>query len=228
MPSANGDAMPHDPRFGPDPDALHPMPGHRRVTFVKNLDLPENVSVGAYTYYDDPAGPNAFLDNILYHFPFIGDRLTIGRFCAMAAGTRFLMNGGNHRMSGPSTYPFPIFGGGWTGRFPGELDFPNRGDTVVGHDVWFGMGATVMPGVTIGDGAVIGTLAVVAQDVPPYAIVAGNPARIVRRRVSETEAARLQAIAWWDWEPERLTRALPAISGGDVDALKRAAGGSDV
>ncbi|MCE4225372.1 CatB-related O-acetyltransferase [Methylobacterium sp. C25] len=212
--------MTHDPRFGPNPRALHPMTGHERVTFIANLDLPENVSVGDYTYYDDPAGPRAFLDAILYHFPFIGDRLVIGRFCAIAAGTRFLMNGGNHRMTGPSTYPFPIFGGGWIGRFPEEMDFPNRGDTVVGNDVWFGMGATVMPGLRIGDGAVIATLSVVTQDVPPYAIVAGNPARVVRTRLSETDAARMQAIAWWDWAPERITRAIPAISGGDVDTLE--------
>jgi virginiamycin A acetyltransferase len=136
------------------------------------------------------------------------------------------MNGGNHRLSGPATYPFPIFGGGWTGCFAGELDFPNRGDTVVGNDVWFGMGATVLPGVRIGDGAVIGTLAVVAQDVPPYAIVAGNPARIVRRRLNADEAARMQAIAWWDWEPARITGALSAISGGDVAALERVSAGS--
>jgi virginiamycin A acetyltransferase len=93
------------------------MAGQSRVTFIRNLDLPENVEVGAYSYYDDPAGPQAFLDAILYHFPFIGDRLVIGKFCALAAGTRFLMNGGNHRLDGLSTYPFPIFGGDWIGRF---------------------------------------------------------------------------------------------------------------
>lgn len=215
--------MKHDPRFGPDPDLLHPLPDHPRVTFIKNLPLPANVQVGAYSYYDDPAGPGAFLDNVLYHFPFIDNRLVIGRFCALAAGTRFLMNGGNHRMTGPSTYPFPIFGGGWTGCFPGEMDFPNRGDTIVGNDVWFGMGTTVMPGLRIGDGAVIGSLAVVTRDVPPYSVVAGNPARIVRRRLSQADAARMQSIAWWDWDAERITRALPAISGGDVDALESVA-----
>ena len=103
--------MPHDPRFGPDPDALHPVPGHPRVVFVRNLDLPPNVEVGAYTYYDDPGGADAFLRNVLHHFAFTGDRLRIGRFCALASGTRFLMNGGNHRTAGPSTYPFVIFGG---------------------------------------------------------------------------------------------------------------------
>ncbi len=212
--------MPHDLALGPDPDRLHPLPDHPRVVFVKNLALPETVSVGAYTYYDDPAGPEAFLANILYHFPFLGDRLVIGRFCAIAAGTRFVMNGGNHRLNGPTTFPFPIFGGAWTGRFDGEPDFPNRGDTVIGNDVWLGMDATILPGVTIGDGAVIAALSVVTRDVPPYAIVAGNPARIVRRRLSPLDAARMQAIAWWDWDAATITRHLPVISGGGVDALE--------
>lgn len=211
------------PTIGPDPDALHPMAGHSRVTFIRNLDLPENVEVGAYTYYDDPAGPQAFLDAILYHFAFIGDRLVIGKFCAIAAETRFLMNGGNHRLDGLSTYPFPIFGGDWIGRFEGELNFPNRGDTRIGNDVWLGYQSTVMPGITIGDGAVVAAHSVVAADVPPYAIVAGNPAKVVRRRFSEEDAARLQAVAWWDWPIDRITAHLPLIGGGDIAALEAVA-----
>ncbi len=130
------------------------------------------------------------------------------------------MNGGNHRLDGLSTYPFPIFGGDWTGRFEGELNFPNRGDTVIGHDVWLGFQSTILPGVRIGDGAVVAAHAVVSQDVPPYAIVAGNPARMVRRRLSEADAARMQRIAWWDWPVERITAHLRLIGGGDVDALE--------
>ncbi|WP_232631708.1 CatB-related O-acetyltransferase [Methylobacterium sp. Leaf118] len=214
--------MPDTPR-GPDPDALHPMPGQSRVTFLRNLALPANVEVGAYTYYDDPAGPQAFLDAILYHFPFLGDRLVIGKFCAIATGTRFLMNGGNHRLDGLSTYPFPIFGGDWIGRFEGELRFPQRGDTVIGHDVWLGFHSTILPGVTVGDGAVVAAHAVVSADVPPYAIVAGNPARVVRRRFSEAEAGRLQRIAWWDWPVERITAHLALIGGADIAALEAVA-----
>lgn len=217
--------MAADPRFGPDPDSLHPVPGHSRITFIRNLDLPPNVDVGAYTYYDDPAGPGAFLDNILYHFAFLRDRLRIGRFCALAAGTRFLMNGGNHRLDAPSTYPFLIFGGAWAGRFPEEMAFPNRGDTVIGNDVWIGYDATILPGVNIGDGAVVAAKSVVTRDVPPYAIVAGNPATVVRMRVPPDIAVRLQAVAWWDWDAERITRHLPAISGGDVAALEHEATG---
>lgn len=217
--------MPHDPRFGPDPDSLHPIPGHPRVAFIRNLRLPPNVEVGAYTYYDNPAGPEAFLDTILYHFAFLGDRLQIGRFYALAAGTRFLMNGGNHRLDAPSTYPFAIFGGAWAGRFPDETAFPNRGDTVIGHDVWLGHDATILPGVTIGDGAVVAAKSVVTRDVPPYAIVAGNPATLVRMRVPLDVAARLRAVAWWNWDIGRITQCLPAISGGDVAALEAEAAG---
>lgn len=213
--------MSHDARTGPDPGQLHPLADHPRVTFIRNLDLPPNVEVGDYTYYDDPAGPRAFLDNILYHFAFLGDRLVIGRFCAIAAGTRFLMNGGNHRLDAPSTYPFPIFGNAWAAYGPEA--FPNRGDTVVGNDVWLGYESTVLPGVTIGDGAVVAAKSVVSADVPPYAIVAGNPARLVRMRFSEADIARLLRIAWWDWDADRITAHLGAIGDGDVDALEAAA-----
>ena len=212
---------PHDPRFGPDPDALHPLPGQPRVVFIKNLDLPPTVEVGAYTYYDDPDGPDAFLRNVLYHFDFIGDRLRIGRFCAFGAGTRFLMNGGNHRVSAPSTYPFVIFGGAWAGRFV-EATFPTHGDTTIGNDVWTGWDSMILPGVTVGDGAIVATRAVVTRDVPPYAVVAGNPARVVRMRVEPDDIARLLRIRWWEWDAEKITRNLPAISGGDVDALEAA------
>lgn len=198
------------------------MPGHSRVVFIKNLDLPPNVEVGAYSYYDDPNGPDAFLHNVLYHFAFVGDRLRIGRFCALGSGTRFLMNGGNHRMSGPSTYPFVIFGGAWAGRFPGEVTFPRRGDTCIGNDVWTGWDSTILPGVTVGDGAIIAARSVVAGNVPPYAVVAGNPARVVRTRFDEGTIARLLRVRWWDWSAERITRHLPAISGGNVDALEAA------
>lgn len=205
--------------LGPDPRDPYPMPGHPRVMFINNLvDLP-NVEIGDYTYYDDPEGPEAFKRNILYHFPFQGDRLRIGRFSAIATGVRFVMNGANHRMAGLSTYPFNIFGQGWSGRFPGESDFPGRGDTVVGNDVWLGYEALLMPGVAIGDGAIVAARAVVADDVPPYAIAAGNPARIVRRRFDERTVERLLRIRWWDWDIAKITRNIPVISVGDADGL---------
>jgi virginiamycin A acetyltransferase len=214
--------MPHDDATGPDPARLHPLAAHPRVAFLSNLDLPPNVTVGAYSYYDDPAGTQAFLDNILYHFAFLGDRLVIGKFCALATGVRILMNGGNHRLDAPSTYPFVIFGGAWAADAPAGR-FPNRGDTVIGNDVWLGYDATILPGVTIGDGAVVAAKSVVSADVPPYAIVAGNPARVVRMRFPEADIARLLRIAWWDWDAARITRNLGAISDGSVDRLEEAA-----
>lgn len=210
------------PLVGPDPDMLHPMAGHPRVMFVRNLPgLPANVEIGRYTYYDDPEGPGAFLRNVLYHFEFTGDRLRIGSFCAIATGAKFIMNGANHRMDGVSAYPFVVFHESWRGLFEGEMSFPTRGDTVVGNDVWLGYDCLVLPGVKIGDGAVVGARAVVTGDVPPYAVVAGNPARVVRTRFDEGAVKRLLALRWWDWEIERITRAIPALSRGNVEELEQ-------
>ncbi len=214
--------MPFNKQAIPDPRELFPMPEHRRVMFAANLDLPPNVEIGDYTYYDDPGGPEAFRRNILYHFDFTGDRLVIGRFCALATGLKFVMNGGNHRVDGFSTYPFPIFGGGWAGHFDSELDFPMKGDTRIGHDVWIGWDAAIMPGVTVGDGAVIASRSVVSRDVPAYAIAAGNPARIVRMRFEDAVIRRLLAIQWWHWDAAKITRNIPAISGADIEALENA------
>lgn len=206
---------------GPDPNDPHPMQGFPRVGFLKNFITRPNIVVGDYTYYDDPAGPERFeTENVLYHYDFIGDRLLIGRFCAIATGATFMMNGGNHATTGFSTYPFLIFGQGWERVVP---NFPNRGDTVVGHDVWIGHGATIMPGVTIGDGAIIAAKAVVSADVRPYAVVAGNPAREVKRRFDDAVVAELLRLAWWDWPVERITAHLDAITGADLGALRAAA-----
>jgi virginiamycin A acetyltransferase len=206
----------------PDPGVLHPIPGSPRTGFIRNLaDLPANVEIGEYTYYDDPGGPEAFRANVLYHFEFSGDRLVIGRYCALASGTRFIMNGANHRMSGLSTFPFPIFGAAWRGRWAGELDFPTRGDTRVGNDVWIGYDSLVMPGITIGNGAVIASRSVVTSDVPAYAVVGGNPARVIRQRFDDAAVARLESLRWWDWPAEVITDALPILSGTvDLDALE--------
>lgn len=209
---------------GPDPQNPHPMEGYPRVGFLKPLVDDPHIEIGDYTYYDDPDGPEHFVAKcVFYHYPFIGDRLVIGRFCAIAAGVRFIMNGANHAMSGLSTYPFNIFGHGWEEGFdPETWDKELRGDTVVGNDVWIGYDASIMPGVTIGDGAVIAAHSVVSRDVPPYAIVAGNPAQPVRRRFDDETVERLLAIGWWHWPAEKITRNLAAIRGGSVDALERA------
>ena len=132
---------------GPSPDIRHPLPGAERVAFLKNFITRPNIEVGDYTYYDDPNGAEQFEQNVLYHFDFNGDRLVIGKFCAIATGVRFIMNGGNHQVGTLSSYPFSIFGNGWEQAAPSS--WPNKGDTRVGNDVWIGNGATIMPGVTI-------------------------------------------------------------------------------
>lgn len=216
-------ALPPQRPFGPDPRDPYPFPGLKRVGFLNRLIDAPHVVVGDYTYYDDPAGPEHFVERcVTYHPPAVGDRLVIGRYCAIATGVQFIMNASNHRLDGLSTYPFAIFRQGWEDS-DDAWDRTRRGDTVVGNDVWIGTQATIMPGITVGDGAVIGAKAVVASDVPPYATVVGNPARIIRRRFDAATVARLQAIAWWDWPAEKVTRHLELIRGDDVEALERAA-----
>src|SRR5690606_28719524 len=169
------------------------------VCFIRNTVRSPNIVIGEYTYYDDPDDSENFERNVLYHFPFIGDKLIIGKFCAIARGVRFIMNGANHKMSGISTYPFQIFGGGWEQHMPAMEEFPYKGDTVVGNDVWIGFEALIMPGVKIGNGAIIAARSVVVNDVPPYTIIGGNPARVIRERFSPETANELEAIAWWNW-----------------------------
>jgi len=204
--------------IGPSPEARHPLAGIGRVSFLKPFITRPNIEVGDYTYYDDPDGGEQFEKNVLYHFDFIGDRLIIGRFCSIATGVRFLMNGGNHQVETFSSYPFSIFGNGWEAAAPSA--WPHRGDTCVGNDVWIGYAVTILPGVTIGDGAVIGSMSVVTGDVPPYAIVGGNPARVIRYRFDDATVARLLALRWWDWDIERITRKVAAIAGTDLAALE--------
>ena len=208
--------------LGPPPGARHPIEGVHRLGFLKNFITRPNIEVGDYTYYDDPLGPERFQENVLYHFDFIGDRLVIGRFCSIAAETRFIMNGGNHATDQFTTYPFSIFGHGWEAATPAS--WPHKGDTVVGHDVWIGYGTTVMPGVTIGNGAIVATASVVTRDVEPFAIVGGNPARTIRYRFDEPTRASLLEIAWWDWPAEKISRHVTAICSNDLDALGAASG----
>src|SRR5215213_5809392 len=177
------------PGPAPDPTTVHPITGQERVVFLRPLIEATNIEVGEYTYYDHPERGREFeRDAVLYAFG--PERLVIGRYCAIAAGVRFLMGGANHAELGPSTYPFGIFGPPWDTTMDLVMSAPSRGDTVVGHDVWLGYSALVLPGVTIGDGAVVAAASVVARDVPPYAVVAGNPARVVRSRFSEDDIER--------------------------------------
>lgn len=205
---------------GPHPDEKHPLPDFPQVCFIKNTVTQPNIIIGDYTYYDDPDNSEDFARNVLYHYPFIGDKLIIGKFCALARGVKFIMNGANHKTSGISTYPFFIFGHGWESAAPQPGDLPYKGDTCVGNDVWFGYESLIMPGVKIGNGAIISSRSVVVSDVPAYSIVGGNPAKVIRQRFTDEVIAELEHIAWWDWPIEKISRNLAAITSGDVERLK--------
>jgi virginiamycin A acetyltransferase len=206
----------------PDPTVRHPMSDQPRVVLLKPLVTSPLIEVGEFTYYDDPDDPTAFeTRNVLYHYG--PDKLVIGKFCALAEGVRFVMNGANHRMDGPSTFPFPIMGGAWADHFDLITGLPTRGDTVVGHDVWLGYQVTVMAGVHIGNGAIVASGSVVVDDVPDYGIVGGNPARLIRHRHSAEDITRLNRLAWWDWPVDHITRHVRTIMSGTVTELAAAA-----
>ena len=205
--------------YGPDPKMKYPMEGFPQVGFIKNFITKPNIIAGDYSYYDDPSGPENFEKNVLYHYPFMGDKLIIGKFCAIAKDVKFIMNGANHKISGASTYPFSIFRNGWEKVMPEIKDLPLKGDTVIGNDVWLGYDALIMPGIKIGDGAIIASRSVVTKDVPPYAVVGGNPAKLIKLRHSEEEIEKLLALKWWNWPVEKITANLKLITGGDIRAL---------
>jgi virginiamycin A acetyltransferase len=205
----------------PDPLSLQPVPGWRGTRYLKAIVRNPQIVVGDYSYYDDSRGPEHFEARcVRYLFDFVGDRLVIGRFCAIAQGAQFIMNGANHPLSGFTTFPWSSFEG-WKENAP--VEWPNRGDTIVGNDVWIGREAVVMPGVRIGDGAIIGSHAVVAKDVPSYGVAVGNPARIAKIRFDAATVERLLAIAWWNWPPDEIAAHLHAIAGADLPALEAAA-----
>jgi virginiamycin A acetyltransferase len=206
---------------GPNPNNKQPMEGFPQIGFLKNLISSPNIIIGDYTYYDDPDGPENFENNVLYHFPFIGDKLIIGKFCAIAKGVKFIMNGANHKTSGFSTYPFYIFGHGWENVLPQEGDLPFKGDTLVGNDVWIGYDVTIMPGVSIGDGAIIASKSVVTCDVSAYSVVGGNPAKKIKSRFDSLVIEELLSISWWDWSAEKTSKNLKEIVNNDLEKLSK-------
>ena len=181
-----------------------------------------NIEIGDHTIYNDfVCDPRDFeKNNVLYHYPVNGDTLKIGKFCSIACGAKFLFTSGNHSLQSLSTYTFSIFYEEW-GLDAKDIRsaWDNKGDIVIGNDVWIGYEAVILSGVTIGDGAIIGARAVVTKDVPPYTIVGGVPARSIRRRFDEETVKKLEALRWWDWDEEKIKRSIPAIQSGDIEAL---------
>lgn len=200
-----------------DPNKTFPLEHAKRLCFLKNIIETPNIIVGDYTYYDDPDDVNNFIKNVLYHFDFVGDKLIIGKFCQLATGVRFVMNGGNHAIDGFSTFPFAAFGDEWSNV---PLNFVSKGDTVIGNDVWIGNSATIMPGIKVGDGAIIATNSVVTKDVEPFSIVGGNPAKLIRKRFDDKAIQDLLALKWWDWDIEKITQHVNDIATGNPRLLK--------
>lgn len=201
---------------------IYPRTGDRQTVYLKNTITNPAIIVGEYTMYNDFVNDPAQFErnNVLYHYPVNHDRLMIGKFCSIACGAKFLFNSANHSLSSLSTYPFPIFYEEW------RLDrknvaeaWDNKGDIVIGNDVWIGYEAVILAGVTVGDGAVIGARAMVTKDVPPYTIVGGVPAKPIRKRFSEETISEMLALKWWDWSKERIARNIPAIQSGRLDLL---------
>ncbi len=201
---------------------IYPRTGDNQTVYLKNVIDDPTIVVGEYTMYNDFVNdPREFQrNNVLYHYPINEDKLIIGKFCSIACGAKFIFTSANHTLNSVSTYPFPLFFEEW-GLDKAKVTnaWDNKGDIVIGNDVWIGYEAVIMPGVTIGDGAIIGTRAVVTKDIAPYTIVGGVPAKPIRKRFSEETIHSLLKIKWWDWSDERIRKNIAAIQSGDINKL---------
>ena len=203
---------------------IYPRTGDKETIYLKHVITNPNITVGDFTMYNDFVNdPTLFENNnVLYHYPINHDKLQIGKFCSIACGAKFLFNSANHTLSSLSTYPFPLFFEEWGLEKKDVTNtWDNKGDIVIGNDVWIGYEAVVLAGVTIGDGAIIGTRAVVTKNVPPYTIVGGVPAKPIKKRFSEETISALLEIQWWNWSKERIARNIGAIQCGNIEQLKQ-------
>ncbi|MCI5655958.1 MAG: Vat family streptogramin A O-acetyltransferase [Candidatus Pseudoruminococcus sp.] len=206
--------------YGPNPNCLYPNPNIKSLCYIKNVVKNPNIIIGDYTYYDDINNPEDFERHVTHHYEFIGDKLIIGKFCAIGKGIEFIMNGANHRMNSVTTYPFNIMGNGWEISTPSLCDLPIKGDTIIGNDVWFGQNVTVMPGIHIGDGCIIGANTIVAKDIPSYSVAVGNPCRVIRKRFDDKMIEFLLKLKWWDWSPEKIFKNLDVLCSHDIEKIK--------
>lgn len=206
--------------IGPDSNIIFPLKDYKKLCFLKNIIKNPKIVVGDYTYYDDFEDVHNFEKNVKYLFDFHEDKLIIGKFCMIASGVKFIMNGANHLSDAVSSYPFAVFGNGWENAMEGK-SYPFKGDIVIGNDVWIGHNATIMAGVKIGDGAIIATNSTVTKTVEPYSIVGGNPAKLIRKRFTDKEIEHLLKIKWWDWDLEKITANLKLLTGNEPNALSK-------
>ena len=203
---------------GPNKDIKFPLKNYDRLCFLKNIIKNPNIIVGDYTYYDDFENVENFENNVKYHFDFVGDKLTIGKFCMIASNVKFIMNGANHLTNSLTTYPFAIFGNGWENAMEGK-SYPQKGDINIGNDVWIGYNATIMAGVNIGDGAIIAANSTVTKDVEPYTIVGGNPAKEIKKRFSQHVITKLLELKWWNWDIEKITENVQNLTDNKIEKL---------
>jgi len=203
---------------GPNKNIKFPLENYNKLCFLKNIIKNPNIIVGDYTYYDDFEDVHNFEKNVKYHFDFVGDKLIIGKFCMIASDVTFIMNGANHLTESISTYPFAIFGNGWKNAMDGKT-YPQKGDINIGNDVWIGYNATIMAGVTIGDGAIIATNSTVVKDVEPYTIVGGNPASEIKKRFSEKTIKKLLELKWWNWNIEKITKNIQHLTDNKIENI---------
>lgn len=202
---------------------IYPRTGDKETIYLKNVITNPNIVVGDYTMYNDFINDPALFEknNVLYHYPINHDKLIIGKFCSIACGAKFLFNSANHTLSSLSTYPFPLFFEEWNlEKKEVTKSWDNKGNITIGNDVWIGYEAVILAGVTIGDGAIIGTRAVVTKDVPPYTIVGGVPAKPIKKRFSEEIISKLLDIQWWNWSDEKIAKNIKAIQTGKIDELQ--------
>lgn len=199
----------------PNPNVIHPIAGYDKEIYVKPTIKNKNIIVGDFTYIADAE----FESHVTHHYEFNGDKLIIGKFCQIASGVEFIMNGANHQMNAVSTFPFYTLEG-WNQVAPSQKDLPLKGDTTIGNDVWIGQNATILPGVHIGDGAIIGANSVVGSDVEPYAIVVGNPCRVIRKRFDDELIELLENFKWWDKSVEEINDLIPLLTSSDLKDVK--------
>ena len=203
---------------GPNPTTTFPLKNYDRLCFLKNIIDHPQIEIGDYTYYDDFKDVHRFLKNVKYLFDFTGDKLIIGKFCMIASDVEFIMNGANHLTRSVSSFPFAVFGEGWEQAME-DKEYPNKGDLNIGNDVWIGYGATIMAGVTIGDGAIIAAKSLVTKNVNPYTIVGGNPANEIRKRFGPEDINHLLKVQWWNWPAEKITQYISILTGNNPSEL---------
>lgn len=203
---------------------IYPRTGDTQTVYLNAVVKDPSIEVGDYTIYNDfVSDPLLFeRNNVLYHYPINHERLIIGKFCSIACGVKFLFNCANHTLKSLSTYTFPLFYEDWDLQKSDVVTtWDNKGDIVIGNDVWIGYEALIMAGVHIGNGVIIGSRAVVTKDVPPYTIVGGVPARPIRKRFTDDTIQKLEALKWWDWSYEKIKQSLPYLLNGDIENLSK-------